>query len=130
VTGFDDAVARAHACLKAGADAIFPEALASREEFAEFARQVKAPLLANMTEFGRSPCLSVAELSELGYALVIFPMTAFRVAMKAVEQAYAALKAAGSQQGLLGRMQTRQELYDLVRYRDYEALDKRVGGYA
>ncbi|OGG51345.1 MAG: methylisocitrate lyase [Candidatus Handelsmanbacteria bacterium RIFCSPLOWO2_12_FULL_64_10] len=129
VTGFDDAVARAHAYLKAGADAIFPEALGSREEFVEFARQVKAPLLANMTEFGRSPYLSVAEFSDLGYALVIFPMTAFRVAMKAVEQAYAALKAAGSQRGFLDRMQTRQELYDLVRYRDYEALDKRVGGY-
>ena len=129
VTGFDDAVARAHACLKAGADAIFPEALRTREEFEAFAGQVKAPLLANMTEFGKSPCLSVDELAGMGYALVIFPMTAFRVAMKAVEEAYAELRATGTQRGFVGRMQTRQELYDLVRYRDYEALDRRVGGY-
>jgi methylisocitrate lyase len=129
VTGFDDAVARAHAYLKAGADAIFPEALSSREEFAEFARQVKAPLLANMTEFGKSPYLSVEDFAGMGYALVIFPMAAFRVAMKAVEQAYAELKATGTQQGFVGRMQTRQELYDLVRYQDYEALDRSVGGY-
>lgn len=129
VTGFDDAVTRAHAYLKSGADVIFPEALSSREEFVEFARQVKAPLLANMTEFGNSPYLSAGEFSAMGYALVIFPMTAFRVAMKAAEEAYAQLKATGSQRGFVERMQTRQELYDLLRYPEFEALDRRAGGY-
>ena len=130
VTGFDDAVARAHTYIKAGADVIFPEALASREEFAEFAKEVKAPLLANMTEFGKSPFLSVAEFSEIGYRMVIFPMTAFRVAMKAAEATYAELRAKGTQLGLVDRMQTRQELYDLIRYSDYEAIDRRLGDYS
>jgi len=123
VTGYDEAVARAHAYLKAGADAIFPEALESKEEFARFARDLTppganrpAPLLANMTEFGKTPCLRVDEFAALGYAMVIFPMTLLRVAMKAVEQTLAELKRTGTQNGLLDRMQTRQELYDLLDY--------------
>jgi methylisocitrate lyase len=116
VTSYDDAVARAHAYLKAGADAIFPEALQDRDEFARFARDVPAPLLANMTEFGRTPSLSAAEFAELGYRLVIFPVTLQRIAMKAVEQALTELRQTGTQRGLLDRMQTRQELYDLLGY--------------
>lgn len=123
VTGYDDAVERAHAYLKAGADGIFPEALGSAEEFARFARDLTpagasrpAPLLANMTEFGRTPYLTVEQFAALGYAMVIFPVTLQRVAMKAMEQALAELQSRGTQKGLLDRMQTRQELYELLGY--------------
>jgi methylisocitrate lyase len=116
VSSYDDAVARAHAYLAAGADMIFPEALESRAEFERFARDVPALLLANMTEFGRSPYLSVAELSALGYRVVIFPVTLQRVALKAAIDALHELRACGTQRGLLDRMQTRQELYDLLGY--------------
>ncbi|MFO0837671.1 MAG: methylisocitrate lyase [Phycisphaerae bacterium] len=116
VTSYDDAVARAHAYLKAGADAIFPEALTTRDELARFARDVSAPLLANMTEFGKTPTLSVSEFAALGFRLVIFPVTLQRVAMRAMESALAELRARGTQAGFIERMQTRQELYDLLYY--------------
>jgi len=118
VTTYDDAVARAHAYLKAGADAIFPEALQSREEFERFARDVPAPLLANMTEFGRTPYLSVSEFAALGYRIVIFPVTLQRVALKAVTEALEELRTKGTQRDMLERMQTRRELYDLLGYAD------------
>jgi methylisocitrate lyase len=86
---FDGAVKRAQAYLEAGADAIFPEALQTEEEFRDFAREVKGPLLANMTEFGKSPSLSVKELGELGYRMVIFPQSAFRVSMKTTGEFFA-----------------------------------------
>lgn len=124
VTGLEDAVARAQAYLDAGADWIFPEALRTREEFAEFARRIDAPLIANMTEFGQSPLLSVAELADLGYVAVLFPVTLLRVAMKAVEAAVYTLATDGSQRELLELMQTRQELYDLLDYSGYEARDR------
>ncbi|HYH66022.1 MAG TPA: methylisocitrate lyase [Urbifossiella sp.] len=124
VTGFDDAVRRAKLYLAAGADAIFPEALETAEEFTRFAREVKAPLLANMTEFGKGPNLSVAELGAMGYAMVLFPLTAFRVAMKAAEDALRTLHAAGHQHDLLARMQTRAELYEALDYPGYEARDR------
>ncbi|MDH4100773.1 MAG: methylisocitrate lyase [Nitrospirota bacterium] len=117
VNGFDDAVMRANAFIDAGADMIFPEALENRDEFAEFARQVKAPLMANMTEFGRTAYLPADEFFAMGYRVVIFPMTAFRVAMKAVEDTYRELREKGTQKRLLDRMQTRQELYDLLGYK-------------
>lgn len=116
VTSYDDAVARAHAYLQAGADAIFPEALQGEEEFGRFARDVRAPLLANMTEFGKTPYLSVDQFAELGYAMVIFPVTLQRVAMKAMERALRTLQAERTQARLLDDMQTRQELYDLLGY--------------
>jgi methylisocitrate lyase len=116
VEGFDAAVKRAEAYMNAGADAMFPEAMESEEEFAEFSRRVKAPLLANMTEFGKSPLLTVKRLGELGYRLVIFPQTAFRIAMKAEELALKELKQQGTQRGILDHMQTRKELYALLRY--------------
>jgi methylisocitrate lyase len=116
VEGFDAAVARAEQYLNAGADGIFPEALQTRGEFREFARRVKAPLLANMTEFGKGPLLSVKDLAALGYRLVIFPQTAFRVAMNASEQCLKDLKRRGTQKPWLARMQTRQDLYDLLKY--------------
>jgi methylisocitrate lyase len=126
VTGLKDAIFRAQCYLEAGADVIFPEALESAKEFEEFAKRVKAPLMANMTEFGRTPYLSVKEFGEIGYRMVLFPMTAFRVAMKSVEQAFFELKSTGTQKGLLGRMQTRQELYDLVGYNAYEELGRKL----
>jgi methylisocitrate lyase len=116
VEGFEAAVRRAKRYLKAGADAIFPEALESEKEFREFARQVRAPLLANMTEFGRSPLLSARQLAAMGYRMVIFPLTAFRVSMKSAENCLRDLKRRGTQRGWLERMQTRQELYDLLNY--------------
>jgi methylisocitrate lyase len=116
VEGFDAAVRRAHSYLNAGADAVFPEALESAQEFREFARRVRAPLLANMTEFGRSPLLSARQLAAMGYRIVIFPLTTFRVSMKAAERCLSELKRRGTQRSWLDRMQTRQELYDLLGY--------------
>src|SRR3982751_6117733 len=114
VESFAKAVERAQSYLTAGADAIFPEALQTEEEFRDFANEVKAPLLANMTEFGKSPLLSLGRLAELGYRMVIYPQTAFRVSMFAAGQMLRDLKTAGSQQGWLDRMQKGQELYDLL----------------
>lgn len=116
VEDFDRTVDRAQHYLTAGADAIFPEALQSVEEFRDFAKEIDLPLLANMTEFGKSPLLSLKELTELGYRMVIFPMSAFRVAMKASEKFLRALKKSGSQKEWIDEMQTRQELYELLDY--------------
>jgi methylisocitrate lyase len=116
VTGYDEAVRRAHLYLDAGADGIFPEALSSTEEFRRFAQDVKTILLANMTEFGRTPYLTADEFADLGYKIVIFPVTLQRVAARAVGEALAALQAERSQKSLLDRMQTRAELYDLLGY--------------
>jgi methylisocitrate lyase len=129
VHGLADAIARARLYVKAGADVIFPEGLQSAAEFREFAAAVDVPLLANMTEFGRTPFLSVEEFAALGYGIVIFPMTLFRVMMKAAETALAELRVTGTQQGFLDRMQTRAELYELVRYDDYARLDERAAGF-
>ena len=116
VEDFDRAVNRAGEYLAAGADAIFPEALQSVEEFRDFAKEIDLPLLANMTEFGKSPLVSFKELSELGYRMVIFPQSAFRVSMKASEEFLRALKKTGTQSDWLEKMQTREELYDLLEY--------------
>lgn len=116
VEDFKGAVKRAQKYLEAGADAIFPEALQSADEFKAFAREVKAPLLANMTEFGKSPLLSFQELSDFGYRMVIFPQSAFRVSMKATEEFLSGLKKAGTQSGWLTKMQTREQLYELLDY--------------
>lgn len=128
VNGFDDAVHRSRMYLDAGADAIFPEALESADEFAEFARRVPATLLANMTEFGKSPSLDVATLGSLGYRLVLFPLTAFRVAMRAAEETLAEVFRVGHQAALIPKMQTRAELYDLLGYTGYEQRDRAYFG--
>jgi methylisocitrate lyase len=116
VEGFDRAVERAGEYLAAGADAVFPEALQSADEFRDFAKQVKAPLLANMTEFGKSPLLSFQELSDFGYRMVIFPQSAFRVSMKASGEFLRDLKKRGTQSDWADKMQTREELYELLDY--------------
>jgi methylisocitrate lyase len=116
VEDFDRAVERAGEYLAAGADAIFPEALQSAEEFRDFAKEIDLPLLANMTEFGKSPLLTFEQLADFGYRMVIFPQSAFRVSMKASEKFFAALKKTGTQSDWIDKMQTRQELYDLLDY--------------
>jgi methylisocitrate lyase len=124
VDDFDAAVERARRYIVAGADWIFPEALATRDEFQAFAKAIEVPLVANMTEFGKSPLLDFSELTEMGYRVVLYPVTLLRVAMKAAEQALARIAADGTQRDLLNSMQTRQELYDLLEYDSYEARDR------
>jgi methylisocitrate lyase len=125
VTSLDDAVDRAQQYLQAGADWIFPEALVSQDEFAQFARRVRAPLVANMTEFGKSPLLTLAQLGEMGYVAVLYPVTLLRIFMRAGEAALATLAESGTQASLLDLMQTREELYDLLDYSDFEDRDRR-----
>jgi methylisocitrate lyase len=124
--GLDGAIARAKAYVDAGADAIFPEALADEGEFEKFRNAVKVPLLANMTEFGKSKLLTAKQLADLGINIVIYPVTTLRLAMKAIESGLAAIKKEGSQASLVGEMQTRAELYELLRYEDYAKLDKEI----
>ena len=116
VSGFDDAVKRANAYRAAGADAIFPEGLQSEQEFADFAKASPGPLLANMTEFGKTPDITVQRFGELGYSIVIHPLSMMRVAMGSVTRALAQLKRDGTARGLLDQMQTRKELYELLAY--------------
>ncbi len=116
VVGLEEALERASAYVEAGADMIFPEALESRDEFARFAEEISVPLIANMTEFGKSPLLSARELADAGIAAVLFPVTIFRVAMKVAETALSQLAAEGTQQKFIEQMQTRAELYNLINY--------------
>ena len=125
VLGVDEAIRRGNAFREAGADAVFPDALESAADFARYARSVSAPVLANMTEFGKTPYISVDEFGALGCKLVIFPVTALRVAAGAMRDAMSRLLADGTQTSLLDRMQTRSELYDLIGYADYEERDGR-----
>jgi methylisocitrate lyase len=128
VTGFDDAVRRARLYLDVGADAIFPEALESADEFAAFAQAIQAPLVANMTEFGRSPNLDLSTLGAMGYKVVLYPVTALRVALRAVQDTLAEILKRGHQRDRISHMLTRAELYDLLDYADYEARDRKYFG--
>jgi methylisocitrate lyase len=128
VTGFEDAVRRARLYLDAGADAIFPEALENADEFRAFARAVSAPLLANNTEFGRSPNLDFAEWVKLGYRMVLYPVTTFRAAMRAAEETLRDIRDKGHQRDRLPQMLTRAELYDLLGYSGYEERDRQFFG--
>ncbi len=127
--GMDGAVARAKLFVEAGADAIFPEALHDAEMFREFARRMQdvkpggVPLLANMTEFGRTPFFTAAEFEAMGYKMVIWPVSALRVASKAQADLYAAIARDGGTQNRIDAMQTRKELYAAIDYHGYEALD-------
>ncbi|MFL9823616.1 methylisocitrate lyase [Rhodoplanes sp. SY1] len=125
--GLDGAVARAKRYVAAGADAIFPEALTTPEMFKAFAEKMPGvPLLANMTEFGRTPFITAAEFEALGYKMVIWPVSALRCAAKAQEELYATLARDGVASAMLARMQTRAELYATIGYADYEALDSSI----
>lgn len=126
VEGFNSAVERARAYMEAGADAIFPEALQTEEEFKRFAKEVDAPLLANMTEFGQTPYFSAQQFEAWGYKMVIYPVTSLRIASKAIENVYSLIKETGSQKDALDQMQTRKELYETIKYFEYEELDKSI----
>ncbi len=126
VEGLDGMLKRVKAYTAAGADAIFAEALQNVDEFAAVRAATELPLLANMTEFGKSPLLQVAELERLGYNMVIYPVTTQRLAVKSVEQGLQTLFTQGSQKNILELMQTRKELYELVRYQDYDVFDKSI----
>jgi methylisocitrate lyase len=114
VEGVETAIRRANAYAEAGADLVFPEAPQSREELARFAREIGAPVMANMTEFGKTPLVPAAELAEMGFRLVIYPVTALRVAHRAVRELLAEIKQTGSQEAFLDRMAHRLEMYELV----------------
>jgi len=124
--GLDAAVARANQYLDAGADAIFCEALTSAEMFREFARRIRAPLLANMTEFGRTPFFTAREFEEMGFRMVIWPVSSFRVAARAHEKLFEMIRRDGGAHNAIDQMQTRAELYDTIGYSDYEALDASI----
>ncbi|MDC7787493.1 methylisocitrate lyase [Rhodoplanes sp. TEM] len=125
--GLDGAVARARRYVEAGADVIFPEALTTPEMFRAFAERMPGvPLLANMTEFGRTPFLTASEFEALGYRIVIWPVSALRCAARAQEELYAAIRRDGGAQAMLPRMQTRAELYATIGYAEYEALDRSI----
>ena len=126
VEGVDSAIQRARAYSKAGADVIFPEALESREEFVEFRKKIRLPLMANMTEFGKTPYLTAEEFGGMGYNMVIFPVTAFRASMKAAQDALNHLRLKGTQKGILDSLMSRQEFYDLIDYYRYEEADKKA----
>ncbi|MEM6531169.1 MAG: methylisocitrate lyase [Myxococcota bacterium] len=126
VEDLPSAIDRAKAYVDAGADMIFPEAMKGPEEFEAMRKAVSVPLLANMTEFGKSELLSAAQLTELGYNMVIYPVTTLRIAMKAVRDGLNQIKDEGTQANVVERMQHRRELYELLRYEDYNAFDQDV----
>lgn len=121
--GLDKALDRAKAYVDAGADMIFPEAMKDESEFEAFRKAVDVPLLANMTEFGKSRLLNKSELESLGYNMVIYPVTTQRLAMHAVEIGLDTIAAEGSQEGVLDQMQTRKRLYEVLHYEDYNTFD-------
>ncbi len=121
--GIEAAIARAQLYVRAGADAIFPEALTSEAEFRRFAAALDVPLLANMTEFGRTPLFTAAQFEAWGFRIVIWPATAFRAEAATLTEVYATLARDGSIEAMLPRLQTRAALYETLGYSDHEALD-------
>jgi methylisocitrate lyase len=129
VEGFDRAVERAVACVEAGADGIFPEALTELPMYQQFVDAVKVPVLANITEFGQTPLFTVDQLAGVGVSIVLYPLSAFRAANKAAEGVYRTIRRDGSQAAAVPAMQTRQELYDAIGYWDFEhKLDQLFAG--
>jgi methylisocitrate lyase len=120
VEGLDSAVDRAIACVEAGADMIFPEAITELEMYRRFADAVKVPILANITEFGQTPLFTVEELGSVGVAMALYPLSAFRAMNKAAQTVYQSLRQKGTQADVVATMQTRAELYDAIGYWDYE----------
>jgi len=132
VEGQQAAIERAQRYVEAGADMIFAEALTTLDEYHQFTGAVKVPVLANITEFGKTPLFTVAELGSAGVQLVLYPLSAFRAMAKAAETVYGAIRSEGTQKSVLDRMQTRTELYDVLGYHEYERkldeLFRREGG--
>ncbi|WP_404451563.1 methylisocitrate lyase [Virgibacillus necropolis] len=126
VEGFDKAIERAKLYIEAGADAIFPEALKSEEEFKKFSNSIDAPLLANMTEFGKTPYYKGMEFQDFGYSMIIYPVTSLRVAAKAYEKVFEGILHNDTQKEMLNEMQTREELYRTIGYYAYEDLDENI----
>ncbi len=124
--GLDKCIDRAKAYIDAGADIIFPEALQDEKEFEAMRKAVKAPLLANMTEFGKSKLLTAKQLEALGYNIVIYPVTTLRIAMGAIDRGLDTIKTEGTQESLLGEMQHRKDLYALIRYEEYNQFDQGI----
>lgn len=126
VEDLESAINRAKAYVEAGADAIFPEALHDEAEFARFSNEIQVPLLANMTEFGKTPYYAADEFKEMGYAMVIYPVTSLRVAAKAYERVFTMIRDKGTQADAVEDMQTRSELYEAIAYDDFESLDTNI----
>ena len=126
VEGLDAAIERARLYRQAGADAIFPEALTTAEMFRAFAREIDAPLLANMTEFGRTPYFTAKQFEDFGFNMVIWPVSSLRIAAKAIGDLYECIMRDGTAEPLLDRMQTRAQLYQTIGYDYYEALDQSI----
>ena len=124
--GMEAAIDRAKTYVDAGADAIFPEAMNSEADFETFRKEFDVPLLANLTEFGKTPLLTTTQLENLGYNMVIYPVTTMRLAMAAVEDGLDTLKQSGTQANSVGKMMTRQRLYDVIHYEDYNQFDKNL----
>ncbi|MEH7123393.1 methylisocitrate lyase [Bacillus sp. JJ1773] len=126
VEGIDQAIERANKYVEAGADAIFPEALTNEEEFLQVKNGIKAPLLANMTEFGKTPYFHANEFESFGYSMVIYPVTSLRTAAKAIEDVFTEIRNNGTQKNYLNKMQTRKELYETISYYEFEKLDSKI----
>lgn len=125
--GMNAAIERACLYVEAGADMIFPEAMTELEQYRQFVEQVKVPVLANITEFGKTPLFTLEELRSVGVSLALYPLTAFRAMNAAANQVYTSLREEGTQRPLLEKMQTREQLYEVLRYYDYESkLDETV----
>jgi len=124
--GLDKAIERAKAYIDAGAEMIFPEALQTEKEFETFRKAISVPLLANMTEFGKSQLLTTQQLTNLGFNLVIYPVTSLRIAMGAVESGFKEIMKEGTQESLLPGMQHRQRLYELIKYQEYNQFDQSI----
>lgn len=129
VEGLDQSIERAKQYLEVGADMIFTEALESKDEFQKFAKEIHAPLLANMTEFGKSPLLSASELKEIGYKMAIFPLTAFRASLLSMKEVYTRLIDEGTQRNFIDKLMSRNEYYDYIGYDEYEKDDMRIFNY-
>jgi len=120
VEGMQSAIDRAEACVEAGADMIFPEAMTELDQYREFVEAVSVPVLANITEFGTTPLFTVAQLAEAGVSVALYPLSAFRAASKAASGVYQAIRNEGTQQGVIDQMQTREELYQFLGYHKIE----------
>lgn len=130
IEGLPAAIERARGYADAGADLIFTEALADPREFERFRAAIDIPLLANMTEFGKSPLLNVSQLTDIGYNVVIYPVTTLRLAMYAIEAGLSEIYSSGTQYGMLDSMQHRSRLYELLRYNDYNQFDDEIFNFS